>query len=103
MMHLLDHAAGRRRINESGPAADAVEPEADQRLALFVLPPDRTADLLDRDGLGRRHDDVPPILRASASPRAQSADASASPPSRRRACRADTLMLRRAATERGES
>src|SRR5579883_80811 len=33
----------------------------------------------------------------------QSAAASASAPSRRRACRAETLMLRRAATERGES
>src|SRR6267142_1309738 len=32
-----------------------------------------------------------------------SAVCSASPPSRRRACSADTLMLRRAATERGES
>ena len=33
----------------------------------------------------------------------QSAACSASPASRRRACRAETLMLRRAATARGES
>src|SRR5215470_20147703 len=60
MMDLPEHAAGRGRVRQSGLASDAVELEADQRLALLVLTPDRAADLLERDGLGRSHDDIPP-------------------------------------------
>src|SRR5215467_10175639 len=66
MMDLPDHAAGRGRVRQSGLASDAVELEADQRLALLVLTPDRAADLLERDGLGG-HGDDPSSSRSSVS------------------------------------
>ena len=51
MLHLGDHAAGLRRVRNLGDAADAVEPEPDQGLALGVMAADRAADLLDLDAL----------------------------------------------------
>src|SRR5581483_6733211 len=87
--NLRDHAARRRRVRQFGHAADLVQAQADQRRALIVLAADRAAGLLDLDLRG--HDFASYSL------------ASASPPSRRRACKAETLTLRRAATERGES
>src|SRR5262249_25387193 len=77
---------------------DPVEPEPDQGLALGMMAPDRAADLLDLDHLvclahlGLR----PPAP-------AQSVACSPSPRSRRRDCKVETLILRRAATERGLS
>src|SRR4029450_4273535 len=88
MPDLGDHAAGLRGIRQFGDAPDPVEAEPDQRLALRMMAPDRAAGLVD---LGHFF------------ARAQAAPCSLSPTSRRRACRVETLMLRRAATERGES
>src|SRR5581483_478797 len=90
MADFRDHSTHGRIVGQRLPPPDLVEPEPDQGGALLARPPDRAADLLDGDGLalfGHAH---------------ASAAASASPPTRR-ACRVDTLMLRRAATERGES
>src|SRR5579864_6441754 len=94
MRHLGDHAARCRRILQLSDAADAIQAEADQRLALIVPAPDRATGLFDPDFLRGGHGRVP----------THSVAAAASPSvSRRRACSADTLTLRRAATERGES
>src|SRR3954470_11589489 len=96
MLNLADHAANRRRIRKLGNPADLVEVEADQRRTLRVMAADCAASLLDLDrlcGLGHRRE-----LQIGC----YSATASASPPTRRD-CRVETLMLRRAATERGES
>src|SRR3954453_10046275 len=96
MLNLADHAANRRRIRKLGNPADLVEVEADQRRTLRVMAADCAAGLLDLDrlcGLGHRRE-----LQIGC----YSATASASPPTRRD-CRVETLMLRRAATERGES
>src|ERR1700738_4924088 len=100
MLNLCDHAANRRRILQFGDPPDLVELQADQRLALRVVAADRAVGLLDLDhlcGLGHRHNSVTRGARV-----VYSATTSASPPTRR-ACSVDTLMLRRAATERGES
>src|SRR4051812_42185141 len=94
MLHLPDHATRRRRIRQLGHAADAVEVEPDQGLALAVMAAAGAADLLDFDGLAHGGLPARPVQSAACSPSA---------PSRRRACRLDTLTLRRAATERGES
>src|SRR4051794_29487929 len=102
MMNLGDHAADRRRIRQLGHPADLVELQPDQRLALRVMPADRAADLLDLDRLGASHGLHSEMRRPVAARVRYSAVASASPPPRR-ACRVDTLMLRRAATERGLS
>src|SRR5215471_6973055 len=51
MSDLGDHAARLRRISELGNAPDLVEPQADQRLALAEMPPQRTAGLADSNGL----------------------------------------------------
>src|SRR4051812_2802988 len=99
VLNLGDHAANCRRILQLGDPADLVELEADQRRTLRVMAADRAAGLLDLDhlcGLGHRHNSEAQIARY------YSATTSASPPTRRD-CRVDTLMLRRAATERGES
>src|SRR6185312_1722578 len=100
MRDLGDHAARCRRVDQLGDAADLVEPETDQRLTLGVIPAHRAADLLDLDGLAGL------LVRSRAIhwllPPSQSAGCSAST-SRRRACSAETLTLRRAATVRGES
>src|SRR4029079_6092817 len=91
-----------RRILKLGNPADLVELEADQRRTLRVVAADRAAGLLDLDrlcGLGHRLDSE---WRENMRLVVYSATASASPPTRRD-CSADTLMLRRAATERGES
>src|SRR5580692_8134462 len=102
MLNLCNHAANCRRILQLGGPADLVELEADQRLALRVVAADRAAGLLDLDrfcGLGHRLElRSAPIKRGCC----YSATTSASPPIRRD-CNVDTLMLRRAATERGES
>src|ERR1700722_10204798 len=102
MLNLRDHAANCGCVRKLGDAADLVELEPDQRRALRVMAADRAAGLLDLDhlcGLGHRHnsEEAPEKARV-----VYSATASASPPTRR-ACSVDTLMLRRAATERGES
>src|SRR5262249_37112197 len=98
-LDLGQHAAGLRRIRQLRDAPDPVEAQSDQRLALGVMAADRAADLLDFDRLvGLAHVVLPARLI-----RVQSAACSPSPSSRRRACRVDTLMLRREATERGES
>src|SRR5262249_9128935 len=89
-----DHAAGHGGVGQFLDPADLVEPEADQGLALDVMAPRRASGLLDLHGF--------PLVGHVAKPLAQSLAASASP-SRRRACRAETLMPRRAATARGES
>src|SRR5271165_2079209 len=96
MGDLGDHAAGCRRIDEFGDAADLVELEPDQGFALGVDAARGARSLPHLDGFTRVFLGVHGALRA------YSTDASASA-SRRRACSADTLMLRRAATERGES
>src|SRR5947209_10977362 len=96
VLNLGDHAAHRRRVLQLGNPADLVEFQADQRRALRVVAADRAAGLLDLDrlcGLGHRRNSRNAIY---------SATTSASPPTRRD-CSVDTLMLRRAATERGES
>src|SRR6195952_3486652 len=101
MLNLGDHAANRRRILQLGYPADLVELEADQRLALRVVAADRAAGLLDLDhlcGLGHHYYSE----KRQTAPVVYSATTSASPPTRRD-CSVDTLMLRRAATERGES
>src|ERR1700692_3867943 len=112
MLNLGDHAANCRRILQLGRAADLVELEADQCLALRVVAADRAGGLLRLDrlcGLGHRHNSRSslvghsenryPVLRIMP---LYSATTSASPPTRRD-CSVETLMLRRAATERGES
>src|SRR4051812_7946529 len=99
MLNLGDHAANRRRVLQFGHTTDLVELEADQRRTLRVMAADCAAGLLDLDhlcGLGHRHNSES-ALRAC-----YSATTSASPPTRRD-CSVETLMLRRAATERGES
>src|SRR5689334_9432620 len=101
MLNLADHAANLRRILKLGNPADLVELEADQRRALRVVAADRATGLLDLDHLcGLGH-----LLELRNAPDARfvySATASASPPTRRD-CSVETLMFRRAATERGES
>src|SRR5579863_4577619 len=101
MLNLGDHAANLGGILQLGDAADLVELQPDQRRALRVVAADCAMGLLDLDrlcGLGHR-----PYLRNARQARCcYSATASASPPTRRD-CNVDTLMLRRAATERGES
>src|ERR1700722_14943185 len=101
MLNLCNHAANRRRVLQLGNPADLVELETDQRRTLRVMAAYRAAGLLDLDhlcGLGHRHNSE---KRESAFC-IYSATTSASPPTRRD-CSVDTLMLRRAATERGES
>src|SRR5215210_3737752 len=98
VLDLLDHAAHRRGVGQGRGAADLVEPQPDQGLALLGLAADRRADLLDRDGRALVvlcHRRLPYAASPAASP--------ASPASRRRLCRAETLRPRRAATARGES
>src|SRR5580658_4117771 len=116
MLNFCDHAADRGRVVQLGDPADLVELEADQRRTLRVVAPYRAAGLLDLDhlcGLGHcqklrkslvRDDLVRKTGAGScrSSPLVYSATTSASPPTRR-ACSVDTLILRRAATERGES
>src|SRR5262245_63121134 len=98
MLDLFDHAAGRRCVRHVRDAADPVEPEPDQGRALGMVAADRAAGLLDLDGFRCfAHLRLPPPSAV------QSAACSLSPSSRRRDCSVDTLMLRRAATERGES
>src|SRR4029077_17370463 len=46
-----NHAARLRRIDQFGDAADLVELEPDQRLALAEMAPHRTAGLANFDGL----------------------------------------------------
>jgi hypothetical protein len=95
-----DHAANRRRVLQLGDAADLVELEADQRRALRVMAADRAAGLLDLDrlcGLGHRLELRKARSRVSANPPPLGVAADAARLQR------DTLMLRRAATERGES
>src|SRR6202167_5675348 len=48
-----DHAARLGRVDEFRDTADFVQPQANQRLALAVMPAQRAAGLLDRDGLAR--------------------------------------------------
>src|SRR4029453_5471715 len=90
VLDLREHPARHRRIRQFARAPDLVQPKPDQGLALCVMAPHRAAGLFDLDGLGVRHD------------RPQSAVASLSTPVRR-ACNVETLMLRRCATDRGES
>src|SRR4051794_12230846 len=104
MRDLGDHAAGRRRVRHLGDTPEAIEPKPDQGFTLAMVTPDRAADLFDFDHFSAPgfctlgHHRLPANARMC-----QSAACSASPRSRRRPCRVDTLMLRRAATERGES
>src|ERR1700704_7121092 len=51
VLDLGDHAADRRRIDQLGDAADAVEPQPDQRLALRMMTAAGAADLPDPHGL----------------------------------------------------
>src|SRR5580704_18564368 len=98
MPHLDDHAPGRRRVGELGDPADLVQAEPDQRLALIGLAPAGAAGLSHFDRLaahrrsGAKHRLVTSAARYSVA-------ASASLPSRRRACSCETFRLRRAATE----
>src|SRR3954454_18659588 len=94
VLDLLDHAAHRRGVGQGRDAMQLVQPEADERLALLVVPADRRADLPDAGRGGFRHR---PLHHASA--RAPS-DRSAA---RRRDCMVETLRPRRAATARGLS
>src|SRR4051812_19454614 len=89
VLDLHDHPARRGIVRQLLHAPDLVQPEPDQSFALGVMAPLRTAGLLKLDRF-RCHE------------RPQSAVASLSTPVRR-ACSAETLMLRRCATERGES
>src|SRR2546421_1144631 len=100
MLHLQNHAARRRIIGQFLDAPDLVQPEPDQGRALRVMAPLRAADLLDLDALRACHDRYSALPPDGGLP--QSAAASLSTPVRR-ACSAETLMLRRCATERGES
>src|SRR5580704_208975 len=95
MRDLGDHAAGLRRIDQFGHPADLVELEPDQRFALVMRPAYWAADLLYLDGFFCV---AHCVLR-----NIQSATAASASTSRRRACSAETLTLRRAATDRGES
>src|SRR3984893_5718157 len=94
MRHFRDHAAHRGGVFKRGPSADPVQTKTDKRRALRCGTPDWTLDLFHDDpGDGAcRHGLFPYASLA----------ASISPPWRR-AWRADTLRLRRAATARGES
>src|SRR4051794_40288956 len=56
MLDLQDHAARRRIIGQFLHAADLVQPETDQSLALGVMAPLRAAGLLDLDGFAACHD-----------------------------------------------
>src|ERR1700722_4050653 len=76
---LVDHAAHRRRVLELGDASDAVEAQADQRLALRVMPPRCASGLLDLDGFRR--------FRHGALPQSSSLSALNPPPPRRRRLR----------------
>lgn len=51
MGHLINHAAHGRRVFKRPPAMHFVEAQTNQRLTLIGLPPQRTANLLDGDGL----------------------------------------------------
>src|SRR5262245_46806552 len=53
--NFCDHAAGHRRVGQFLDAADLVEAEPDQGLALHVVAPHRAADLLDADGFPGSH------------------------------------------------
>src|SRR3982074_12480 len=107
VLNFCDHAANRRRVLQFGDPADLVELEADQRRTLRVMAADRAAGLLDLDhlcGLGHRHNSSAKSslacpVRSCPALGDYSATTSASPPTRRD-CRVETLMLRRAATER---
>src|SRR5207248_9597743 len=101
MLNFRDHATNCRGILQLGNPADLVEIETDQRRTLRVVAADRAAGLLDLDrlcGLGHRLNSKERLKNRAG----YSATTSASPPTRRD-CSVDTLMLRRAATERGES
>jgi hypothetical protein len=50
MLHFFDHPARHRIVRQVARAADLIQPEPDQGLALGVLPTQRAADLLDLDG-----------------------------------------------------
>src|SRR6185295_3154115 len=102
MFHFADHAARHRGIRHFYDAPDLVQPEPDQGLALGVLAPLRAAGLLDLDALAchDRHSDC--HLPSREDHELQSATTSLSTPVRRD-CNAETLILRRCATERGES
>src|SRR6202521_914735 len=65
MLDLADHAPRLRRVQKLGNAADAVEPQADQRLPLSMDAADRTADLLHLDGLCCLAHVIPPAWRAN--------------------------------------
>src|SRR5215213_7233519 len=56
MLHFHEHAARRRIVGQFLDAADLVQPEPDQGLALGVMAPLRAADLLDLEGLRACHD-----------------------------------------------
>src|SRR6188474_1612425 len=86
--HLVDHAARHRRVRQIARAADLVQAEPDQRCPLVVVAPHRAAGLSDFDGFGMAGHGA-----------SQSVAASLSAPCRR-ACKVETLMLRRAATDR---
>src|SRR5262249_56576699 len=92
VLHLDQHAARCRGVRHLGNTADTIEPEPDQGLALGVMTADRAAGLLDLDGLCVVGHGALPVRSTD-----QSAACSASAPaSRRRPCKVDTLMLRRA-------
>ena len=55
MPQLTDHAARRRRVQHFAGAADLVEPEPDQGLALVVVTPRGARHLLDLDGFSLGH------------------------------------------------
>src|SRR3954470_13236475 len=68
VLHLADHAARHRGVGEFLDAADLVQPEPDQGLALAVMAPGRAAGLLDLDRLAAchdRHSDSVPAAKAS--------------------------------------
>src|SRR5271157_387738 len=92
MRDFRDHAAHGGGVLQHRRAADLVELQADQGLALLGRTADGAARLDDGDFLRFSHGSVLP----------QPSVDSVSPPGRR-ACRTETLRLRRAATERGES
>src|SRR3954451_20196275 len=94
VLDLLDHAAHRRGVGQGRDAMQLVQPEADERLALLVVPADRRADLPDADRGGFCHC----ALRQASAP--APSDRSAS---RRRDWMVETLRPRRAATARGLS
>src|SRR5271165_6930085 len=95
--HLADHSTHRRRVRQLRNTPDPIELQSNQGLTLGMFAADRTSNLLHLDGLASLG------FLAHEHSRNHSVTACSPSLSRRRACSAETLMLRRPATERGLS